>query len=163
MERAALSRRVHGGGAAALRWRHFDPAQEPLGRLTVARSWNHESQAEGTTKTERTRLMPVHPALAKVLAAWKRSGWQRFHGRVPQPDDPAHPQPPRRAPGHPPGAQVLPRGLRRGGPPSAPPALAVLVKLARRFDDDPSIAAALAAVASRRDDEGAPAVQPAPI
>ena len=75
------------GEAAALRWRHFDPTQEPLGRLTVARSWNHDAKTEGSTKTERTRHMPVHPALAKVLAAWKLNGWHRYFGRAPKPDD----------------------------------------------------------------------------
>jgi hypothetical protein len=29
----------------------------------------------------------VHPTLAKLLAAWKLSGWERLFGREPKPDD----------------------------------------------------------------------------
>ena len=41
----------------------------------------------GRTKTEVTRRVPVHPTLAKLLAAWKLSHWKRVYGRDPQPDD----------------------------------------------------------------------------
>ena len=42
---------------------------------------------ETSTKDERPRQVPVHPTLAKVLAAWKLGGWQRCFGRAPGPDD----------------------------------------------------------------------------
>ena len=31
--------------------------------------------------------MPVHPTLAKILAAWKLSHWERVYGRAPGADD----------------------------------------------------------------------------
>ncbi len=75
------------GEAAALRWRHYDAAVEPLGRLTIANSWNADAGAEGSTKTEVARHVPVHPTLARALAAWKLGGWERYFGRPPGPDD----------------------------------------------------------------------------
>lgn len=70
------------GEAAGLRWRHYDPTREPLGRLTIATSYD-----KGRTKTEVTRRVPVHPTLAKVLAAWKLSHWERIYGSRPGDDD----------------------------------------------------------------------------
>jgi hypothetical protein len=31
--------------------------------------------------------VPVHPALARILAAWKLGGWARYAGRAPRLDD----------------------------------------------------------------------------
>jgi integrase len=70
------------GEAAGLQWLHYDPTTEPLGRLTVARSYNKPH-----TKTRRTRLMPVHPVLAAMLAEWKLHGWPAMIGREPKPED----------------------------------------------------------------------------
>ncbi len=70
------------GELAALRWRHYDPEREPLGSLLIARS-----NRRGRTKTGQTRQVPVLPALAAVLAAWRLTGWERFLGRAPGPDD----------------------------------------------------------------------------
>jgi integrase len=70
------------GEAAGLRWRHYDPDLEPLGRLLVATSYD-----TGRTKTDVTRRVPVHPTLAKILAAWKLSHWERVYGRAPGADD----------------------------------------------------------------------------
>lgn len=70
------------GEAAGLRWRHYDPTLEPLGRLIIATSYD-----TGRTKTEVTRRVPVHPVLAKILAAWRISHWERIYGRAPTSDD----------------------------------------------------------------------------
>ncbi|MFH1002765.1 MAG: site-specific integrase [Chloroflexota bacterium] len=70
------------GEVAGLRWRHYAPEEQPLGRLTVATSYNKRR-----TKTGRTRQVPVHPALAVRLLEWKRAGWLEAHGRFPEPDD----------------------------------------------------------------------------
>lgn len=87
------------GEAAGLRWRHYDPGQEPLGRLVIATSYDR-----GRTKTKRTRYLPVHPTLAGMLDAWKAEGWPRMMGRAPAPDDLVVPRPPehtrRRPPKH---------------------------------------------------------------
>jgi integrase len=45
------------------------------------------SYDDGTTKTEVERWMPVHPALAGILAEWKLTGWPAAFGRAPAPDD----------------------------------------------------------------------------
>ncbi len=70
------------GEVAGLRWRHYDPTLEPLGRLVIATSYD-----TGRTKTDVTRRVPVHPTLGKILAAWKLSHWERIYGRAPGADD----------------------------------------------------------------------------
>jgi integrase len=75
------------GEAAALHWRNYDATLEPLGRLIVAASYNTNQRCEKTTKTEQPRLVPVHPTLAKVLAAWKLGGWEFLRARKAKVDD----------------------------------------------------------------------------
>jgi len=75
------------GEVAALCWRHYDPAREPLGALTIAFSYDSKHKVVKPTKMEDTRAVPVHPVLAKILAAWKLSHWERIYGRRPGPDD----------------------------------------------------------------------------
>lgn len=70
------------GEAAGLRWRHVDLGAAPLGKLTVATSYDR-----GQTKTQLVRFMPVHPALGRVLSEWQRRGWAQQMGRRPVPDD----------------------------------------------------------------------------
>lgn len=70
------------GEVAGLRWRHYAEDVQPLGRLTVAGSY-----ARRGTKTVLERWMPVHPTLAAILADWRLSGWERYMGRAPKPDD----------------------------------------------------------------------------
>ena len=70
------------GEIAGLRWRHYDPKAQPLGRLLIA----HSHAREGT-KTDVTRLVPVHPVLAAILAEWKLGGWVSMMGRHPLADD----------------------------------------------------------------------------
>lgn len=79
------------GEVAGLRLRHYDASLEPLGRLMVARSYDHDH-----TKTSRTRYMPVHPVLAEVLREWRDVGWVDMMGREPGPDDLFVPCPARR-------------------------------------------------------------------
>ena len=61
---------------ATLRWRQYDATLEPLGALNLEK-----------TKTGVPRRIPVHPTLARLLAEWKLSGWERTHGRRPEADD----------------------------------------------------------------------------
>jgi integrase len=113
-ERVPLDRRVlyaleglaglRHGEAAGLRWRHCDPTVEPLGKLTIATSYD-----KGRTKTGRTRFMPVHPTLAALLAEWKLRGWADEFGRSPGDDDLVVP-----LPFDPPKKQA-PRNPRQGG------------------------------------------------
>jgi integrase len=69
------------GEAAGLRWGSVQRA-EPLGRLVVSTSYDH-----GMTKTDVIRWMPIHPALASILEAWRLGGWARTFGRPPTDDD----------------------------------------------------------------------------
>lgn len=57
-------------------WARYDAATEPLGTLHVVE-----------TKSGVPRAVPVHPTLAKILAAWKLGGWQRTYGRAPTAED----------------------------------------------------------------------------
>lgn len=75
------------GEAAAVRWRSYDPTMEPLGRLLVAEAYDSRKCKLKSTKTKVPRRVPVHPALAKILAAWKVSHWERIYGRAPTQDD----------------------------------------------------------------------------
>lgn len=68
--------------AAALRWRDYHPECRPLGKLIVARSGTKQR-----TKTKVTREVPVHPALAAILTAWRAIGWAEKYGREPTADD----------------------------------------------------------------------------
>jgi integrase len=80
------------GEAVGLRWRHYDAAEEPLGQLLIATSYN-----KGRTKTKLARRMPVHATLAAILAEWKMPGWPAMMGRVPAADDLVIPLPPEHA------------------------------------------------------------------
>lgn len=104
-ERIPLDRRVvygfgllaglRPGEAAALRWRHYDPTRTPLGLLTVALSYaTHKSKVK-RTKTLAVRHVPVHPALAELLAMW-RAAWPAANGVEldPGPEDLIIPLPP---------------------------------------------------------------------
>lgn len=74
--------------AAGLKWKHYDPADQPLGRITIAHSY------EGPTKTDRTRHAPAHPTLAAMLAEWRLTWWPALFGRKPDPEDFIVPGPP---------------------------------------------------------------------
>jgi integrase len=99
-ERIPIDRRVlyglmlltgeRGSEAAGRRWRDYDPTATPLGRLVV------DSQAATPastrpTKTGEARDVPVHPALAALLAEWRLHGFPMLFGRSPRPDDPIVP------------------------------------------------------------------------
>ncbi len=75
------------GEISALRWRAYDSEIDPLGKLLVAASFNTRTRTEKAVKTGKPREVPVHPTLAKLIAGWKLSGWQRLIGRRPGPDD----------------------------------------------------------------------------
>jgi len=69
------------GEAAALCWGHYDPERQPLGMLRIARSHKRV-----TSKSGKVRYMPVHPALAAMLAEW-RLAWPGIYGKQPTPED----------------------------------------------------------------------------
>ena len=57
------------------------------GRLSIAKSYNTKLKVEKEVKTKVPRDVPVHSALAALLAEWKLSGWPAMFGRTPGPDD----------------------------------------------------------------------------
>jgi integrase len=76
------------GEVAALRWRHYEPDLQPLGKLLVALSYNRKTATVKGVKVEgRTRQVPVHPVLAAALASWRLGGWERYVGHAPQAED----------------------------------------------------------------------------
>lgn len=60
---------------------------EPVGKLIVATSYSTKKRIVKGTKTGTTREVPVHPALAKIIAQWLLSGWAQMFGRPPLPED----------------------------------------------------------------------------
>src|SRR5262249_44695346 len=71
------------GEVSALRFRPYDASLEPLGRLLVAASFDTRTRLEKSVKTGKPREAPIHPPLARLLAAWKLGGWERTMGRAP--------------------------------------------------------------------------------
>lgn len=102
-ERVPMDRRVYyalqglagmrTGEVSGLLWRNtMIPVPEYPGTLDmilVAFSYGRPFP-----KGDVPRPVPVHPALAAILAEWKLTGWQRTYGRAPTPDDLVVPLPP---------------------------------------------------------------------
>ena len=84
------------GEAVALTWGDYQEA-EPLGRLSIHRSFNAKARAFRPTKTEVPRRVPVHPLLADLLADW-RTKWPSEFGRGPTEGDLIIPWVPRTGP-----------------------------------------------------------------
>ncbi len=64
------------GQVSALRWGDHEPDLKPLGKKVKTRP-----------KTGVPHFVPVHPALAAILADWKLAGWRRWMGRDLKEDD----------------------------------------------------------------------------
>jgi hypothetical protein len=75
------------GEIAALKVRHYRPELEPLGQLQVASSYHSKRKELKGVKTDRPRLVPVHPWLARILGEWLAVGCQALMGRPPGPED----------------------------------------------------------------------------
>jgi integrase len=70
------------GEACGLRWRDLDLSTTPLAALTVRGQYGGHA-----TKTERPRVVPVHPVLLELLRAWADEGFELLMGRKSTPDD----------------------------------------------------------------------------
>lgn len=70
------------GEAAGRRWSDYDTEATPLGRLVVATQYDDKP-----LKTDVPREVPVHPELAKILAAWKLGGYALHYGAHAKPGD----------------------------------------------------------------------------
>ena len=75
------------GELAALRVKDWDRTRAPLTSLAITKSRSQTRRAVKGTKTEVSRHVPVHPALAAILAEWVLSGLPRLLKRSVTPDD----------------------------------------------------------------------------
>ncbi len=75
------------GESAALRWSDYNGELEPLGKLSITKSYDTKKKRVKGTKTGVARQMPVHPALASILEEWRRLGWTKMIGHAPSDDD----------------------------------------------------------------------------
>ncbi len=77
------------GEAAARRWEDWadESYRGDLGRIVARTAYNTRHRVVKATKTRVEKWIPVHPALAAILKAWKDEGWQEFMGRPPTPED----------------------------------------------------------------------------
>ena len=70
------------GEAAGRRWRDIDFAATPLPMMTVATQYDGQP-----LKTGKSRQVPVHAALCKILEDWRRYGFEQLFCRTLEPDD----------------------------------------------------------------------------
>lgn len=70
------------GEACGRKWRDLDDNASPLGCLSV-----HDQYDGRPLKTERPRLVPVHPELRRILLEWAREGFELYAGVKPTADD----------------------------------------------------------------------------
>ena len=76
------------GEVAARTWADWEPVyREGLGRFIVRTAYNTRHRVVKETKTRVEKWIPVHPALAAILEAWRAGGWERLFGRAPKPED----------------------------------------------------------------------------
>lgn len=79
------------GEASGLEWSDWDPGVLPLGRLRIARQFRTKGRVIAPTKSDVTRMVPVHPRLAEILKAL-RQWFEGAFGRPPAADDPLVPR-----------------------------------------------------------------------
>lgn len=75
------------GEISALHVRHYDARLDPLGQLQVGKSYNSKKRKVKGVKTDRPRVVPVHPWLKRLLGEWLALGWEQTFGRRPAPND----------------------------------------------------------------------------
>lgn len=82
MNALALFTGMRKGEVCGRRWKDLDASSGPLASLSVATQYD-----DRPLKTERPRLVPIHPELATMLEAWAKEGFELWTGRKPRPDD----------------------------------------------------------------------------
>jgi hypothetical protein len=75
------------GEACGRRWRDYDGETPRLGAMHVWSQYDDQPLKTGRAVHEKERFVPVHPALARVLAEWRLSGFAELYGRPPNDDD----------------------------------------------------------------------------
>lgn len=80
------------GEAAALAWADVELGVEPLGRLTIGRTWDcKRRELRQATKERQVKRVPIHPALVEVLARWQVEQEDQLRRPV-EPSDPLFPK-----------------------------------------------------------------------
>lgn len=80
------------GEACGRRWRDLDDSPKPLPAMSVTSQYGGKK-----TKTRRSRVVPIHPELMRILTEWATEGFELHTGRKPTPDDFIVPNTSRRA------------------------------------------------------------------
>lgn len=75
------------GEVCGRRWRDYDRDPRPLGCLTVETQYDDQQLKTDHDGDWHPRRVPVHPALAAILADWWASGFHLVHCRRPTLDD----------------------------------------------------------------------------
>ncbi len=70
------------GEVAALRWQDIEE-RSPMPCLHINKAWSVSRKVTDETKTGTVRQVPVHPALAAALRAWRQEGFALLLGREP--------------------------------------------------------------------------------
>lgn len=70
------------GEVCGRRFRDWDRTAQPFGSLDVSTQWNDQPM-----KTKTTRIVPVHPELARLLTWWWETGFEFVHCRKPTLND----------------------------------------------------------------------------
>ncbi len=63
------------------------PLLSALGRISIVQSWCSRTRRFKEPKTGESRVVPIHPVLAAILASWRLEHWPRIFGRAPTEDD----------------------------------------------------------------------------
>lgn len=75
------------GEICGRRWRDWDRSTRPLGALSVHSQYDDQPLKGDAKDKARPRMVPVHPELAELLAAWWDEGFELVHRRRPTPED----------------------------------------------------------------------------
>ena len=83
----ALFTGMREGEVCGRRWRDIDDGAAPLACMTVASQYDDRPLKTERGEGEHARKVPIHPALASMLAAWRASGFEFHYCRKPRADD----------------------------------------------------------------------------
>lgn len=75
------------GEVCGRRWRDWDREARPLGALRVHTQYDDQPLKTDDDRADHPRMVPVHPALARMLEWWWSEGFERFMCRRPTADD----------------------------------------------------------------------------
>lgn len=83
----ALLTGMREGEVCGRTWADYDDATKPLGALRVHTQYDGAPLKTSTDGRDATRMVPVHPLLARMLERWRSTGFEVVYCRRPRPDD----------------------------------------------------------------------------